>query len=369
MRRVRSVSTRTTSQTSETLSHTLRNPVGDPVYRPDRSSSKVKQEARLYFKMMDYFTKFVEGVPVRNQEAATLAQVIVEKICAVFGTTLRLLSDRGSAFESGVFAEMCKLLSIEKVRTTAYEPRTNVLIERYHRTMNQMIGKMVAENHRNWHEILPIVAAAYRASVHESTGYSPNYLIFGRENLMTVDVVYGPPPSHEYRDVTDYAMELRSTLRYAYELVRRELGVAANRRKRVYDMGVHVKEFLVGDRVWVFIPRRRRNHYPKWERFFQGPFEITQKTGPLNYRVQKLPRGRSFVVHADKLVRCSDRTETESEVDRDCGRNDEVVSGLSSVASNPYSLRNVAPPEAEKEGYRRLRPRERIHRPTRFLTD
>lgn len=260
------------------------------------------------FTMMNYFTNFVEAVPIRNQEAETLARIIVERICAVFGTPLRILSDRGPSFESCVLAKMCKLLGIEKVRSTSYEPRTNGLIERYHRTMNQMQDKMVADNHRIWHEVLPVLAAAYRASVHESTGYTPNYLVFGRENVMPVDIVYGPPQRHLYTDQTDYALELRETLQYAYELVRQNLAAVAKRRKRGY-MKVHVHRFAIGEGR-VFVPRKRRHHYPKWKKFYQGPFEVIRETGTLNYLVQKLPRGRSLVVHVEKLIPY--RTTTEA---------------------------------------------------------
>lgn len=157
---------------------------------------------------MDYFTKFVEMVPLRNQEATTLARAVVEKICAVYGSPLRLLSDRGPSFESEIFQQMCKMLGVEKIRTTSSEPRTNGLIERYHRTMNAMIGKVVADNHRDWHELLPTIAAAYGASVHESTGYSPNYLVFGRENRMPVDIVYGSTTHSNYPDLPQYLQEL-----------------------------------------------------------------------------------------------------------------------------------------------------------------
>lgn len=218
--------------------------------------------------LIDYFTKFVDAVPMRNQEASTIAKIVDEKICAVYGCPLQLLSDRGPAFESQIFSEMCHLLGIEKIRTTSYEPRTNGMIERYHRTMNAMIGKVVDENHQNWHEILPFVAAAFRASEHETTGFSPNFLVFGRENRMPLDLVYGSPPGQEDGNDTDYVGTMRRLLQDAYALVRQNLAVAANRRKKRYDMNVRAKDFQVGDEIWVFVPRRRRGRYPKWEKFY-----------------------------------------------------------------------------------------------------
>ena len=56
-----------------------------------------------------------------------------------------------------------------------------------------MLGKVVSESQRNWDDRLPYVMAAYRASVHSSTGYSPNRLFMGRQARMPVDVVMGLP--------------------------------------------------------------------------------------------------------------------------------------------------------------------------------
>lgn len=43
--------------------------------------------------------------------------------------------------------------------------------------------------------------------------------------------------------------------------------------------------------------------YPKWDKYYQRPFVITAQTGPLNFRVQKRKRGRTFIAHVDKLSR------------------------------------------------------------------
>lgn len=82
-----------------------------------------------------------------------------------------------------------------------------------------MSGKIVADNHRDWHDVLP----TFRASVHESTRYSPNCLVFGRENRMPVDLVYGSTAYETGSESTQYVQELRDTLTYAYELVRHNL--------------------------------------------------------------------------------------------------------------------------------------------------
>lgn len=55
----------------------------------------------------------------------------------------RTLRIRGRNFEGHVFQEMCKLLEVDKVSTSSYHPRCNDLIERFHRTLNSMLGKVI----------------------------------------------------------------------------------------------------------------------------------------------------------------------------------------------------------------------------------
>lgn len=202
--------------------------------------------------------------------------------------------------------------------------------------------------------------------------------MFGRENVMPVDIVYGIPPRHEPSEQTSYARELRETLENAYELVRQNLNSSAKRRKRGYDMGVRINKFSVGDKVWVFIPRKRRNHYPKWERFYQGPFKITEQTGPLNFKVEKLPRGRTFVVHVDKLVLCRPSPEQDKCL---CGDNVRDAASKFKEYRKFTEIRHkdlIDDDALEMECYGReseekmkgdiprLRPRERLRRPLRY---
>ena len=83
-------------------------------------------------KVMDHFTKWAEAIPLRNHTAATVARVLMLNVFSRFGVPLQLLSDRGSEFESVLFNELCQWMGIDKIRTTAYRPSTNGMVERYH---------------------------------------------------------------------------------------------------------------------------------------------------------------------------------------------------------------------------------------------
>jgi len=89
----------------------------------------------------DYFTKWVEAYPLPNQEAPTVAEVLVKEYVCRFGVPLLLHSDQGRNFESAVFQGMCQLLGIQKTRTTPYHPQSDGMVERFNRTLEAQLSK------------------------------------------------------------------------------------------------------------------------------------------------------------------------------------------------------------------------------------
>ena len=110
--------------------------------------------------VVDHSSKWAEALSIRNQEASTIAKLLVDRLFCYFGMPLQILTDQGKNFESELFSEMCRCLDVEKIRTTIYKPSTNGVVERFHRTLNSMIGKIIRDNHRNWHDLIPQILAA-----------------------------------------------------------------------------------------------------------------------------------------------------------------------------------------------------------------
>ena len=139
--------------------------------------------------VVDAFTKFALGIPIRDKTAHSVARSLTEQVFAVYRTPLTIVSDLGREFENQTMSEICRLMDIQKLRTTSYKPSTNGMVERFHRTLNSALAKIVDDSQRDWCEKLPFVMAAYRASEHSSTGFSPNFLMFGREVRAPVDLI------------------------------------------------------------------------------------------------------------------------------------------------------------------------------------
>jgi len=137
--------------------------------------------------VVDVFSKF----PVRNHTTPTVPKVLVDQVFSRWGTPARILMDKGPEFHSDLFSEVCKLLEVDKLHTTPYHPQTNGCVERFHLTLNRMLEKVVAENQRDWDSHLLAVLCAYRASKHESTGFTPYELVMGQKPRMPIDIVLG----------------------------------------------------------------------------------------------------------------------------------------------------------------------------------
>jgi len=84
---------------------------------------------------------------LRNKEAETIARVLVEQVFTHFGVPLSILSDQGKEVDGKVMQEVCRLFGIEKLRTSAYKPSTN-MVERLHRTMNSILAKIIQSSER-----------------------------------------------------------------------------------------------------------------------------------------------------------------------------------------------------------------------------
>lgn len=102
-----------------------------------------------------------------------------------------LHSDQGRTFKSRVLAEVVELLEIQNTRTTHYLPQSDRHVERFNRTLSAMLSTVVEPDQLDWDLHLPYVMAAYRATRHPATGFSPNFLFFVWEVTLPVDAMYG----------------------------------------------------------------------------------------------------------------------------------------------------------------------------------
>ena len=109
---------------------------------------------------MDYFTKWPEVYAIPNQEASTVADVLVNNFFCRFGVPMELHSDQGRNFESRLLREILGRLGVRKTRTTPLHPQSDGMAERYVKTIEEHLRKVVSRHQRDWDERLPLFLLA-----------------------------------------------------------------------------------------------------------------------------------------------------------------------------------------------------------------
>ena len=248
-----------------------------------------------------YFTKWLDAIPLVSIDAKTIATKLIERFISVFGVPTQLHSDQGSAFESSVFKEVCNLLGIQKTRTTPGRPQSDGMIERACRSVQAMLSAYVSQNQKDWDVYLPLLMMAFRSSVHSTLGLSPSKMMLGRQIRLPIDLALGIPETRISVCESDYAYQLEKQLVSIHDFARKHMQIASNRMKQYYDRNANFTEFQVGDCVWFHNPVRKVGLSLKFQRPWKGPYIITQKLTDVLYRIQENPRGKSKVVHYDRL--------------------------------------------------------------------
>ena len=249
----------------------------------------------------DYFSKWIEAFPMPNQEAHTVAELLVKEVVCRFGVPLLIHSDQGRNFESAVFTEMCQLLGIQKTRTTAYHPQSDGMVERFNRTLEDQLAKFVDYHQRDWDEHIPYLMLAYRSAVHESTGCTPAKVVFGRDLRLPIDLLIGRPVEEVLGPAVHYTEELCAKLERVHHFARDHLKMTSDKMKQRYDLLQSGSSLMKGDPVWLHNPQRKKGLSPKLQRSWQGPYVVTKKINDLIYRIQLAPYRKPKVVHRNRL--------------------------------------------------------------------
>ena len=200
----------------------------------------------------DHFTKYAIAIATRNQTAKTTARVLFENFIVHYGFPSKLHSDQGRNFEGDVIRELCKLGGMEKSRTTPYHPMGNGLCERFNRTLMSMLGTLEEERKSNWSKYLTSLTHSYNCTKHDSTGFSPYFLMFGREPKLPVDVMFGiGSEDKEETTYSTYVETLRDRLKVAYSVASQHQKDASAKQKSYYDLKVRAAVLRKGDTVLV----------------------------------------------------------------------------------------------------------------------
>ena len=237
-------------------------------------------------------------MPLKKVDAISVAEGLLELI-ANTGIPHELLSNQGSVFVGRLNKVLCRLLDITKLKTTAYHPQTNGVLERWHSCLKGMLQK-ASNSKEEWDNLLKFCLLAYRATPHVATGFSPYELIHGRPlrgplEAMKEGWVEG---QLSFKSSVEWVLELRDTLAVIHQAAHDNEQAFKEKSKAAYDKGAQARSFKARDQVLCHNP----NLSGKLDSIWNVPYVVLEKLSEFNYRIGALENNsKNQVVHINRL--------------------------------------------------------------------
>lgn len=269
--------------------------------------------ARFIIVCQDYFTKWPELVAVSSTDASTVERWLMDEVFCRYGFPTEIVTDQGTQWMSASFKSFCTRLGVTHRTTSPYHPQSD-MVERFNRTLLNMIRAYLDENKQQWDQNLQSLAFAYRTTVCETTQATPFELVQCRRARLPIDVLHSSFRSPGSSDLMSRLTEVR-------EAARRASTRAAAARAATYDRAKHVKMrvFRTGDRVFWKRPINQAGVSPKLQPIWSGPFDVIGRVSDVNYRIRD-SQGKTLVIHVNNLKMSHVNASVPSPVIRGRGR-------------------------------------------------
>jgi hypothetical protein len=237
--------------------------------------------------IVDRLTKSAHFLPVKKTyKLEKLAELYVSEIVRLHGVPESIVSDREPRFVSRFWKELQSALGTRLHFSTAFHPQTDGQSERTIQTLEDMLRSCVMQFRGSWDEKLHLMEFAYNNSYHSSIGMAPYEALYGRQCRT-------PLCWNEVGEKEFAGPEIIFKTNENVKIIRDRLKAAQSRQKSYADNRRRDLEFQVGDQVflklspWKGVVRfgKRGKLSPR----YIGPYEITERVGPVAYRLRLPP--------------------------------------------------------------------------------
>uniref|UniRef100_A0A8C6SL91 Integrase catalytic domain-containing protein n=1 Tax=Neogobius melanostomus TaxID=47308 RepID=A0A8C6SL91_9GOBI len=251
----------------------------------------------------DHFSKMAHAFPCKNQSAKQVARRLWSDFFCVYGFPKRIHSDQGANFESSLMKELLALSGVQKSHTTPYHPMGNGITERFNRTLGNMIRALPPQSKARWPQMLQMLTFCYNCTEHETTGFAPFYLMFGRVPRLPVDIVFqhvleGTPVVDHH----EFIAALRRDLAEASRIALQNSRTAQARQTENYNRKAKGAALVVGDQV-LLANRGERGKRKVADKWVSTVFEVVSVRPGVNvYSIKDPDTQKVKTVHRNLLL-------------------------------------------------------------------
>ena len=248
-----------------------------------------KSGAIYLLTVMCQSTRYPAAYPLRTITARSVVRALSQFI-SIFGIPKVIQSDQGSNFSSHLFSQVLKQLNVKHNQASAYHAQSQGALERFHQTLKSLLRAYCTQMEGDWEEGLPWLMLSAREVTQESTGFSPNDLVFGHTVRGPLSMLSDQWKMVEApRNLLNYVNGFRHRLYAAGELAKEKMECAQGKMKKLYDRRTEQRVFSPGDRVLALLPITGSPFQAK----FKGPYTVVKKISDLNYLISTPQRRKS----------------------------------------------------------------------------
>ena len=201
--------------------------------------------------IVDHFTRYAQAYPTRNKAAKTVAEKLYNDYILRFGFPAKIHHDQGGEFENKLLKNLENLCGIGHCRTTPYHPQGNGQVERFNRTLLDMLRTLPEKEKSRWKDHVNKVVHAYNCTHNDTTGFSPFFLLFGRQSRLPIDLIFKIKTPSTKQEYSQFVKQWKDAMKEAYQRAGRKINERGLRAKKTYDRWVRSSVLEPGDRVLV----------------------------------------------------------------------------------------------------------------------
>ena len=209
----------------------------------------------------DRFTRFTVLAPVPSTSALATANALHDRWISLMGVPESIVTDQGSAFTSAVFKIVCQRLGINHRLCAVRHPEAVGGVEKANGLWCKALKKCITDaNYTQWDDLLPAIQFARNNTTCETTGASPNELVFGRVLRQAPQIMYtgdenkssteiSRPESDTFYTHSQYLEDLRAILRDAHDIARKTQRKATQAYANRFNRTVKRHRYIIGEHV------------------------------------------------------------------------------------------------------------------------
>ena len=253
--------------------------------------------------VMDAFSRYLIAYPTSNQDATTIAKVIINILTKHAYLPTTLISDRGTAFTSHVIKEVVGVLGITLKHATTKHTQTIGLLEQSHASIKQSLKIETGERRSLLHKYISIPVLNYKTSYHSSIGCEPSRVFHGRSPYNILDLKMGIRPQKTSSPDSEIAQDVLEQTEMIFQDVRRNTMQAHIKHKAYYDKKAIASKLKQSDYVYILQPKadQQGSKIPFTDFRWIGPYIIEKVLPNNNFLVRKIGTKKTQFLHPMRL--------------------------------------------------------------------